>query len=452
MHTKALLPMKKTISSFQIIIIGFLGVILVGTLLLMLPIAVKNGEATTFFDALFTSVSATCVTGLVVLDTATHWSVFGQAIIILLIQIGGLGVVTITMTAAAISGRKIGLMQRSTMQESISAPTVSGMVRLTRFIVRLTIIIELIGAALMMPAFWKDFGIFKGAWYALFHSISAFCNAGFDLMGVRGEFSSLTGFVDNVLINVVIMCLIVIGGIGFLTWDDIRCHGFRMRKYRLQSKVVFIMTFILIVFPFLFYFFYEFSRSAFADMPTGEKVLGALFQTVTPRTAGFNTVDLTLFSEPGQAVMIFLMLIGGSPGSTAGGIKTTTLAVLFVTFFSAIKRKEDTDCFGRRIEANTIKYAVTILLMYLTLFFAGGILISCIEGLPILTCLFETASALGTVGLSLGVTTKLGSISKLILMLLMFLGRVGGLTLVFAASSNKVRNISRFPEEKITVG
>lgn len=443
---------KKRLTSFQVIIIGFLCVILTGSILLMLPVSAKSREATSFLDALFTATSSTCVTGLVVHDTASHWSLFGQAVILLLIQIGGMGVVTIAVAIAVISGRKIGLMQRSTMQEAIAAPNIGGIVRLTGFILKSTILIELTGAFLLLPVFIMDFGFLKGLWYALFHSISAFCNAGFDLMGSRAQFSSLTGYASDGLINIVIIALIIIGGIGFLTWNDVKCHGIHIRKYRMQSKVVLCMAVILIVLPFLFFFFGEFSGQAWASMTGGEKFWAALFQAVTPRTAGFNTVDLTLFSEAGQTIIILLMITGGAPGSTAGGMKTTTLAVLFMALVSVFKRKEDTECFGRRIEDGTIKYAAAVLLMYLTLFLTGGILISCMEGLPILTCLFETASAIGTVGLTLGITPGLGAASRVILIILMFLGRVGGLTLVFAALSNKERNVSRFPKEKITVG
>ena len=418
----------------------------------MLPVSAKSGKATSFLDALFTATSATCVTGLVAHDTATYWSVFGQIVILILIQTGGMGVVTIAVSLTAISGRKIGLMQRSTMQEAIAAPSLGGIVRLTGFILKSTIIIELTGAILMMPAFWKDFGVLKGTWYAVFHAVSAFCNAGFDLMGNIEQYSSLTEYAPNGLVNAVIIGLIIIGGIGFLTWDDVRCKGIHIRKYRMQSKVILVMTAILIVFPFLFFFFGEFSREVWKDMPLGEKIWAALFQAVTPRTAGFNTVDLTSFSGAGQTMMTILMMIGGSPGSTAGGMKTTTAAVLFMTLFSVFKRKEDTECFGRRIEEGTIRHAAAIMLMYLTLFLTGGILISCIEELPMGVCLFETASAIGTVGLTLGITPGLGTISKLILMILMFLGRVGGLTLIFAAFSEKERNLSRLPKEKITVG
>ena len=444
--------LHKRLTSFQIIIVGFLLVILTGSMLLMLPVSARNGRITPFPDALFTATSATCVTGLVVHDTATYCSAFGQAVILLLIQIGGMGVVTVAVSVAVISGRRIGLMQRSTMQEAIAAPSVGGIVRLTGLILKATIIIELIGAVLMMPVFWKDQDFLKGTWYAFFHSISAFCNAGFDLMGGRQPFSSLTGYVGNNLINAVVLGLIVIGGIGFLTWDDIKCKGIHIRKYRMQSKVILLTTGILILVPFLLFLFGEFSRPVWDDMTLWNKLQAALFQAITPRTAGFNTVDLTLFSEAGQAILILLMLIGGSPGSTAGGMKTTTAAVLFMTLFAVFRRKEDTECFGRRIAENTIKYAATILMMYLTLFFTGGILISCLEGLPLGTCLFETASAIGTVGLSLGITPGLGQLSRLILIVLMFFGRVGGLTLVFAASSVKGKNVSRLPKEKITVG
>lgn len=449
---KNLFSRKRRLSSFQIIIIGFLLVILTGSILLMLPISTRNGEITFFADALFTATSATCVTGLVIHDTATYWSTFGQIVILMLIQIGGMGVVTIAVSVAVISGRKIGLMQRSTMQEAIAAPSVGGIVRLTGFILKATILIELLGAFIMLPVFWEDFGALRGTWYALFHSISAFCNAGFDLMGTRKTFSSLTSYSGNGLVNMVIMGLIIIGGIGFLTWDDIRWKGIHIRRYRMQSKVILLTTAILVIFPFLFFFFGEFSRQIWDDMALEEKIWAALFQAVTPRTAGFNTVDLSLFSESGQTIMIILMLIGGSPGSTAGGMKTTTMAVLFITLFAVFRRKEDSECFGRRIEEEIIKNAAAILVMYLTLFLTGGIVMSCLEQLPILSCLFETASAIGTVGLTLGITPGLGGVSRLILIILMFLGRVGGLTLVFAAFSDKERNLSKLPKEKITVG
>lgn len=442
---------KRHLSPSQIIIAGFLALIAVGCILLMLPVSTQTEGGASFTDALFTSVSAVCVTGLVVQNTVTYWSSFGQAVILVLIQIGGMGVVTVSVFLAAIAGRRIGLMQRSTMQEAISAPQMGGIVKLTSFIVKGVLIIELLGAILLAPVFCADFGIGRGIWYAVFHSVSAFCNAGFDLLGNDVAFSSLTAYVSHPAVNTTVMLLILVGGIGFLTWNDIRTHRFHLRKYRLQSKVALTMCGILILFPALYFFFFEFSGPQWNDLNLGRKILASLFAAVSPRTAGFNTVDLTALHETGQVMTMILMLIGGSPGSTAGGMKTTTIAVLFCAAVSVFRRRNDAQMFGRRVDSSTLKQASTLLLMYLTLFLSGGLAISCLEGLPVLSCLFESASAVGTVGLSLGITPQLGVASRLILMALMFLGRVGGLTLVFAAFSD-VQNVSKLPVEKITVG
>lgn len=439
---------EKKLSSSQIIILGFAIVILFGSLLLMLPIATQDGKGAIFTEALFTATSAVCVTGLIVQDTATYWTGFGQAVILGLIQIGGMGVVTVAVAIFTVSGKKISLKQRSTMQEAISAHKVGGIVNLTGFIVKMTIIFELVGTVLMAPSFCQEFGIGKGIWYAVFHSISAFCNAGFDLMGSRTPYSSLTYFADNPAINLVVMALIIIGGIGFMTWEDIKTHRHQMRKYRMQSKVILSVTGLLILIPALYFFFFEFSQE-----PLGRRILISGFQSVTPRTAGFNTADLTLLSEAGLAIMILLMLVGGSPGSTAGGMKTTTLAVVLSTTVSVFRHKEHAHFFGRRIDHETVRNAIAILMMYLTLFLSGGLVISRIEGLPLLTCLFETASAVATVGLTLGLTPNLGLISRSILILLMYIGRVGGLTLIFAAlSDSRKGNTARLPQEKMTVG
>ena len=443
---------RKHLSTFQIIILGFLGVILTGTVLLMLPFATKEFGGASFMDALFTATSATCVTGLVVQDTATYWSGFGQAVILMLIQIGGMGVVTLAVAITIISGKKIGLMQRSTMQESIAAPQVGGIVRLTRFIVTTTFGIELLGAVCMFPVFFRDFGPGKGLWYSIWHSVSAFCNAGFDLMGVREHYSSLVSYVENPVINIVIMLLIIIGGIGFLTWNDIRTHKWHLKKYRMQSKIVFVVTAVLLVLPALYFYFIEFSYPQWAHLSAGQRFWGALFQAVTPRTAGFNTLDLMMMSEPGQAIMTILMLIGGSPGSTAGGMKTTTIAVLILSMLSVFGRRENVEVFDRRIAAETVKYAAAVLIMYLCFCLGGGILISSIEQLPMLECIFEAGSAIGTVGLTLGLTPNLSTASHIILTVLMYFGRVGGLTVVFAAVSGTKPNVSKAPKEKITVG
>lgn len=438
---------NRQISSFQIIILGFLFVILIGTGLLMLPFSTSQSGGASFLDALFTATSATCVTGLIVQDTATYWSGFGQLVIITLIQVGGMGVVTVAVAMSLISGKKIGLMQRNTMKEAISAPKVGGIVRMTNFILKVVFAIELVGAVLLAFVFCPEFGFLKGIWYSLFHSISAFCNAGFDLMGIKAPYSSLMSYETNALVNVVIMGLIIVGGIGFFTWEDIKTNRMKIKRYRLQTKMIFLMTAILLTVPFLYFFFCE-----FGNLPVGQRFWLSIFQTVTPRTAGFNTADLNLLSEVGIMIMVILMLIGGSPGSTAGGMKTTTIAVLFLSARAVFKRREEAYLFGRRIVDDTVKDAATIFIMYITLFLGGGMVISYMEKIPMMTALFETASAIGTVGLTLGVTPELGIISKLILIMLMYFGRVGGLTLIFAAISGKNAKILKYPQEKITVG
>ena len=437
---------KRKLSSSQIILFGFAGVILIGTLLLMLPFATKSGESAPFQDALFTSTSAVCVTGLIVHDTASYWSCFGQSVILLLIQIGGMGVVTVAAAITMASGKKISLMQRSTMQDAVSAPQVGGIVKFTGFILKGIFLFELLGALVLMTVFVPQYGI-KGVWMAFFHSISAFCNAGFDLMGANTPYSSLTSYAAHPVVNITICALIIIGGIGFLTWQDIRQNGLHISRYRMQSKVILSVTGILLLLPAVYFFFFEFSSE-----PMERRILMSLFQAVTPRTAGFNTADLTALSETGQTLTIGLMLIGGSPGSTAGGMKTTTAAVLIACAAAVFRRRENGRFFGRRFSDDTVKNAVTVFLMYITLFLLSGMVISRIEGLPMLTCLFETASAIGTVGLTLGITPGLHLVSKLILIGLMFLGRVGGLTLIFATLSANKNTLSRLPLEKITVG
>lgn len=438
---------KFRLSSFQIILLGFFGVILLGGFLLSLPICNNKGVWTPIIDSLFTSTSAVCVTGLIVYDTATYWSTFGQIIILLLIQIGGMGVVTVAASFALLSGKKIGLFGRNTIKEAISAPNVGGIVNLTGFILKGIFLIEIIGAVIMMPAFVSKFG-FEGIWMAVFHSISAFCNAGFDIMGSKsGEFSSLTSFADNSIISMTISLLIVIGGLGFLVWHDIVKHKFNFKKYSPQSKVVLIMTLILIFIPTLYFFIFEFK-----DLSLKERILVSIFQAITPRTAGFNTVGLNSISEVGLFIMIILMLIGGSPGSTAGGMKTTTVAVLFSSTYSVIKNDENVKLAKRRIGDDNVKNAITILMLYLSLFIISSLVICAIENIPLLTVFYEVASAIGTVGLSLGITPSLGIASKIILMFLMFFGRVGGLTLIYAAIGKKKKPISKYPLTKISIG
>ena len=324
---------------------------------------------------------------------------------------------------------------------------VGGIVRLTRFILKGTFLVELLGALALLPVFCRDYGL-RGVWMSVFHSVSAFCNAGFDILGrADALYPSLTAYAADPLVNIVIMLLIIVGGIGFLTWDDVCTHGLHLRRYRMQSKVILSATALLITIPaFLFYL------TDFADLPVGERILASLFQSVTPRTAGYNTVDLTEMTDASQAVTILLMLTGGAPGSTAGGMKVTTLAVLIANAIAAFRRREDLQLFHRRLETSTVRNAAAILLLYLGLTFAGAAVISTAEELPLGACLYETASAAGTVGLTLGLTPQLGVLSQSILILLMYFGRVGGLTLIYAAFSGHDLAYARYPQEKITVG
>lgn len=438
---------QDNLTSFRAILIGFLLLIYFGAVLLTLPAASADGSRVPFINALFTSASAACVTGLVTYDTAVQWTVFGRTIILFLIQIGGLGVITVAVSAMIMTGRKIGILQRVTMQDAISAPQIGGIIRFTRFFVFGTLIAEGTGALCLFPVFLKEFGPAEAAGYALFHSVSAFCNAGFDLMGVHGQFSSLTSYASNVWVNVVIIALIIIGGIGFLTWDDLLKNKFRLKNLRLQTKLILSVTGLLILLPFLYFFFLEFTHE-----PLKERILYSLFQSVTPRTAGFNTYDYAKMSESGLLITVFLMLIGGAPGSTAGGMKVTTIAVMTLSANSYLTKKENVNCFRRRIDTDVIHNALTLITVYISLLLAGTIILSRIENIPVMMAMFECASALGTVGLTTGITPALSGISKLLLIFFMFFGRVGGTTLAYAMLRPGKKAVTRLPAEKVTVG
>lgn len=411
----------------------------------MLPIATQARISTDVLSALFTAVSASCVTGLVVVDTASHWSLFGQAVILLLIQIGGLGVITMAVAITVASGQKVGLMQRSTMQDALSLHQLGGIVRLLRFVLTFAAGIELCGTLLLFPVFFQDFGALDGLWMALFHAVSAFCNAGFDLMGTKGG-GSLMAYVANPWVNVVIMALIVSGGLGFLTWADLHQNGFRIRRWRFQTKAILSMTAFLIFFPAIIFYFGD--MGFLAD----GRGLAAVFQAVTARTAGFNTIHIEDMTEAGKCMMVLLMFTGGAPGSTAGGIKTTTAFTLLVTALSILRYRLDIECFSRRISLETLQEAVAIFLLYAMLLFSSSIFFSYFDGAGMLDSLVETSSALGTVGLSIGLTERLSAPSKCLLMFLMYFGRVGALTLVYALHSKKSHLARRMPEGKLTIG
>ncbi|MCI5530073.1 MAG: Trk family potassium uptake protein [Blautia sp.] len=443
---------RKFIPPGKVITLSFGAMILLGALLLMLPVSTRDGKGAAFFDALFTSTSATCVTGLVLHDTWNYWSYFGQFVILLLIQIGGMGVVTMGMAVFSFTGRKIGLRQRYVMQESISAPQMGGIMRLTSFILKATAIFEGTGMLLLAIRFIPKLGFEKGLWFSLFHSVSAFCNAGFDLMGDNSDFSSLTTYSGDVVVNLVVMALIVIGGIGFFVWHDIYTHRLRFKVYRLHTKLVLVTTLILLAVPAFYLFFAEFSRPEWGLGNIRERLLASLFQTVTPRTAGFNTVDLTKALEPTILLLIILMLTGGSPGSTAGGFKTTTLASMLLSVRAVFRNEENIQSFGRRFPSETLRQAAALFILYVSLFLFGGAVICYIDGVPLLSALFETASAIGTVGLSLGLTPTLSMASQSILIFLMFFGRIGGLTMIYAVTKRHAPEVSQKPLEKITVG
>ena len=434
-------------SSARIILFGFIIMIFVGASILSLPISSRSREFTPFIDALFTATSASCVTGLIVYDTATHWSVFGKIIIIAMIQCGGLGVVTMITVFTQVAGKKIGLRDRATLQSALSAPQIGGIVKLTSFIFKGTVIIEMIGAILMFPSFMKDFGVTKGIYYSIFHSISAFCNAGFDLMGDVSKFSSLTKYQSDIMINISIMLLILIGGLGFLIWKDILNYKFGIKRYSTQTKIILAMSVVLVIFPSVLFFFTEFSG---LDIKT--RILSSLFQAVTPRTAGFNTTDYTKFSDNGIAITIILMLIGGGSGSTAGGIKMSTIFILVATMCSVLKQDKEVAVFKKRIEPDIIKNAVAVFVMDVVLFVAGSMIISGIEGFSLKDTMFECASAVATVGLTMGITPHLGIISKVLLICMMYIGRVGGITLIFAAVTPKNNGNARYPKDQVAVG
>ncbi|MBE6123619.1 MAG: Trk family potassium uptake protein [Erysipelotrichaceae bacterium] len=434
-------------SPFRMILMSFMILILAGAFLLSLPAASASRQSVPFLNALFTSASAACVTGLVVYDTAMQWSLFGRAVILVLIQIGGLGVVTAMIGLMIMSGRRISLMHRITLQDAVSAHQIGGILNFTIFFLKGTLLIECLGTILLFPFFAREYGSLKGLGYALFHSLSAFNNAGFDLMGVKAPFSSLTGYAAHTGINLIICSLIILGGAGFMTWRDLIASKFRISNLRLQSKLILFSTVFLVSLPFCFFYFHEFSA-----YPRNERILLSLFQSVTPRTAGFNTFDYSRMSEAGLLLTILLMLVGGAPGSTAGGMKLTTAAVIVLAAVSSLKGKKDACVFRRRIREEDIVSAFTLCFLYLTLLLAGSAVLSVLEGLPLIRTMFECASALGTVGLTTGITPGLCPLSKIILIFFMYFGRVGGLTMTYAVINSERTQPRRYPAEKLTIG
>lgn len=444
----------KNMSRYQTMAFGFLIVIFVGTALLMLPVSNSDGQWGSFMEAVFTATSATCVTGLVVVDTFQNWTIFGQIVILIMIQIGGLGFITISVMFSVFMKKKIGLARRNLIQESVSAMSLAGVVKLVRNIIKGTIFFEGVGAVLLSIRFIPRFGFAKGIYYGIFHSVSAFCNAGFDLMGCDEKYSSLVSFYDDFIVNIIIMALIILGGIGFIVWQDIYNNKLKFKRYCLHTKIVLIATAVLIIAGAAGYWGFE-RNNLMAGMNWYEKIMTSLFASVSARTAGFNTIDLGAMTQGSKMLTVVLMFIGGSPGSTAGGIKTTTIVVFIAYIWSNIHNASGCNILGRRIGDEDIKKANLVLGLNLGLAIAAvlAILMSC--GTKVFETedlLLEVFSAIGTVGLSTGITRQLNLFSKIVIMLLMYCGRIGSMTFALTFAYKKESIPLLYPEEHINVG
>ena len=438
-------------SHSRIMLLGFLIVIAVGTVLLTLPISSRSGEWTNPLSALFTATSATCVTGLVVVDTYRYWNIFGQVIILIMIQIGGLGFITLGVLLSMFLRQKIGLEKRNLIQESVSAMQLSGVVKLVKNIVKGTFVMEGIGAVILSIRFIPSMGILEGLYNGLFHSVSAFCNAGFDLMGRYEEYSSLTRYYSDPVVNITVMLLIILGGLGFIVWEEIKINRFHFKKYSLHAKMVLLMTTILIFGGAVLYWLFE-RDNLMQGMNVYEQGITSLFASVTARTAGYNTIDLAGMTQPSKLLTIILMFIGGSPGSTAGGVKTTTLLVMIVYIWSNLRNSSGCNIFGRRVSDEDIKKSSMVFGLNLFLAILAMVVISATGEFVIEDLMLEVFSAIGTVGLSTGITRQLNVLSQLVIILLMYCGRIGSMTFALSFTYKRESAPVRYPEERINVG
>lgn len=438
-------------STTRQIAFGFAMIILAGTLLLSLPIANRSGHGDPL-SALFTATSATCVTGLVVADTYQNWTIFGQLVILCMIQVGGLGFMTIGAYISVLLKKRIGLKERERLQESVNTLEIAGVVRLVKKIVQGALCIEGLGAVLLAFRFVPRFGAARGIYFAVFHAISAFCNGGFDLMGVDEAYSSLVAFEGDIVVNLVVVTLILVGGIGFIVWDDVARHKWHFRKYLLHSKIVLTTTLVLTAAGTVLFLVTE-DQAAFAGMGPLERFLGALFSSVTPRTAGFNSVDTAALSNSGKMLTMLMMFIGGSPGSTAGGVKTTSMIVLLFYAVAMVLNRVDINLFGRRLTDEVVKKANAVVVINATLTIIATIVIMALQ--PLLNfedVLFEVLSAIGTVGMTVGITRDLNIISQVIIIVLMYCGRLGSLSFALVFAQKSASASVRQPQEKIIVG
>ena len=442
---------KKRMPNSRKIMLVFLVIIVIGALLLMLPIATREGETTTFTGAMLSSVSATCVTGLVAYDTWSHWTIFGQLVLLTEIQIGGLGFVTIVTFAMIVLKKKIGVSRRTLIHDSFNTLQLRGSVRLVRRIVMGTIFFEGMGALLLAIRFIPEHGAIKGLYYGVFHAVSAFCNGGFDLMGYQTPYTSLTNYVGDPLVILVVSALIIIGGIGFLVWEDIYENKLHFSRYQFQTKLVLLTTFGLLVGATILFYIME-NHHLFAGMSEKDKWLAAFFSAVTPRTAGFNSVDTDALSGGSIFLTMVLMLIGGSPGSTAGGIKTTTFIVIVLYLKAYLFRERDCVIFKKRIDDEDVRKASVVMFINLFLASIGALIILGNQTLVFRDVMFEVYSAIGTVGMSTGVTRDLTTVSQIVIMVLMYCGRMGSLTIAMSLTERRRTGKVRYPAEHISVG
>jgi len=434
------------LSPAQTIIAGFAAIIVAGAILLSLPVAAADGQRTPVLTALFTATSATCVTGLVVVDTATHWSTFGELVILILIQLGGLGYMTVATLMAMAIGRRIGLRERLVLQEAHNLYTVGGVVRFTRTVVLITLAIEAVGALLLTLRWWPELGLSRGAYYGIFHSVSAFNNAGFDLWG---NFRSFTSFVGDLSVNFTLAALIILGGLGFTVLVDLG----RPKRFTLHARVVLAATGALILLGTVLVLVFEYQNpETLGRLPGWQKALAAFFQSVTPRTAGFNTLDVSRLLDPTLMLLIALMFIGASPGGTGGGIKTTTFVAPMAVILAMLRGRQDPELFWRRLPPAVVYKAVTIALVGLAFVVTMATLLAFTQQVEFIEALFEVTSAFGTVGLSTGLTPSLDTIGRIIIMVTVFTGRVGLLTMAFALSRRPQLANVRYPEERILIG
>ena len=435
------------LNAVQTLTVSFALLIFAGGLLLALTFAARDGRSIPFTDALFTAASASCVTGLSLYDTASQFSPFGQVVILLLIQVGGLGFMTVSILVSLLLKRRVSLHRRAVLMDTVGALQLGGVVRLTRRALLVTGVCEGLGALLLAVWFCPRYGIGAGLWMAVFHAVSAYCNAGFDLFGTG---SSLSTAAAEPLLNVVIMLLIICGGLGFLVWDDLLTHGRRFRRWRLHSKIVVVFTAAIFAAGAAAFYFTE-SRHAFANVPAPQKMLMAAFQSVTARTAGFSTVDQATLSQSGTLLMFLLMFIGAGSGSTGGGAKVNTVAALLLSSFARVRRQEDVNAFQRRLDLETIHKAYSSVSLYLMACLAGCMVL-CLQGITLDNALFESISAIGTVGLSRGVTASLPELSKWAVLLMMFSGRVGSMSVAMAVTRERPQPKRRNVPEKILIG